>query len=96
MKYAIRITWYYIEVGYAKIMRKIGIRKSIKFIPVGHYCYTIDEDRNKTEPINGYWIKPCKYYRSMKHQMDAGCTYVGFIGFDPCLGDQCKMCGENY
>ena len=26
---------------------------------------------------------------------NAGCIYVGFIGFDSCLGDQCKICGVN-
>ena len=49
---------------------------------------------NQKEPINGYWIKPCKYYRSMKGH-SAACTYVGFIGFNPCLGDQCKICGVD-
>jgi hypothetical protein len=31
----------------------------------------------------------------MKGQMYGGCTYLGFIGWDPLLGDQCKMCSEN-
>ena len=61
------------------------------------YCYVFDEEREKREPHTnvGYWIKPCKYYRSMK-RYKAGCTYVGYIGWDDCLGDQCKICGENY
>jgi len=59
------------------------------------YCYEYDEERNKKEPTEGYWIKPCKYYRSMKKQCYAGCTYLAIIGFDVCLGDQCKLCDEN-
>ena len=81
---------------WTKSMRMFGIRKDSSVIPIGHYCYTIDEKKNISQPIDGYWIKTCKYYRSMKRQCDAGCTYVGFIGFDPCLGDQCKICGQNY
>ena len=87
---------YWIECKYAEFLRIFKIRKDKSVIPIGHYCYTIDEEKNETNPINGYWIKTCKYYRSMKNQSDAGCTYTGFIGFDPCLGDQCKICGENY
>jgi len=95
IKYKIKVAWYYIEVGYAKLLRLFNVRRSISPIPKGTpYCYVWDEERNKKEPINGYWIKPCKYYRSMKGS-SAACTYVGFIGFDPCLGDQCKICGVN-
>lgn len=61
------------------------------------YCYSIDVERNKKEPCSdgGYYIKHCKYYRSMKKECYGGCTYVGYIGFDFCLGDQCKICVEN-
>ena len=23
------------------------------------------------------------------------CTYIGYYGFDPCLYDECKICGQN-
>lgn len=92
-----RLSWYYIEVLFTKVQRYFGIRKDTSVIPEGMYCYTWDNERELREPHTngGYWIKPCKYYRSMKG-MNAACTYIGFIGFDFCLGDQCKMCGENY
>ena len=96
MKYRLKVLWYYIEIGWAKLLLLFGIRKSTAPIPKGTpYCYVWDEEKNKSEPIDGYWIKPCKYYRGMKGQCDAGCTYVGFIGFDVCLGDQCKICGVS-
>ena len=95
LKYRIKILWYYIEIGYAKLLRLFNIRRKTSPIPKGTpYCYVLDDERNKTEPIDGYWIKPCKYYRSMKGY-SAACTYVGFIGFDLCLGDQCKICGVD-
>ena len=85
----------YVEVAYARILCLLRINKSTSPIPEGLYCYVWDEEKNKKEPINGYWTKPCKYYRSLKRQCFAGCTYVGFIGWDVCLGDQCKICGEK-
>ncbi len=93
MKYKIKVLWYYIEIGFAKLLRLFNIKRSTKPIPKETaYCYIIDEEKNKKEPIDGYWIKPCKYYRAMEEQSYGGCTYVGFIGFDPLLGDQCKIC----
>lgn len=95
MKYKIKIMWYHIEVMWTKILRMFNIRYSTEPIPSDTlYCYEHDDERNKKEPCSdgGYWIKPCKYYRSMNGH-NAACTYVGFIGFDLLLGDQCKMCG---
>ena len=43
----------------------------------------------------GYHIKPCKYYRYIDKKGNRACTYTGFIGFDACLYDQCKICGEK-
>lgn len=94
MKYKIKLLWYYVEIGYAKLLHLFNVSRSTSPIPRGQYCYVWDDERNKKEPIDGYWIKPCKYYRSMKGH-SAACTYVGFIGFSPCLGDQCKICGVN-
>jgi hypothetical protein len=96
LKYKFTILWYFIEIYSGKLLNLLNIRKDTSVIPKGPYCYVIDEERNKKEPItDGYWTKNCKYYRSMRGQCNAGCTYVGFIGWDICLGDQCKICGEN-
>jgi hypothetical protein len=97
MKYRIIIIWYYIEVGWSKFTSWLGFKKDTFVIPRGFYCYVFDNEKNIKEPHKngGYWIKSCPYYRSMKGQCNAGCTYIGFIGFDPCLGDQCKICGIN-
>lgn len=57
------------------------------------YCYTIDEERNRKEPLkNGYWVKRCPYSKHLPKGQTA-CTYVGFSGFDPLHNDQCKICG---
>lgn len=91
----IKIVWYKIEIFYSKIIKYIGIRRSTEPIPKDTlYCYEYDEERNKTEPTNGYWIKPCKYYRRLNGE-NRGCTYLGYKGFDPLLWDQCKICGVN-
>jgi hypothetical protein len=45
------------------------------------------------DQTNGYWIKTCKYYRSTPETKGVACTYIGYMGFDPCLYDQCKICG---
>lgn len=95
IKYNLKIWWSYVEILFTKIQRLFNVRKDSSVIPPGPYCYVIDEEKNDLEPIDGIWVKVCKYYRSMRRQCYAGCTYVGFIGFDLCLGDQCKMCGKN-
>ena len=88
--------FYHIEILISKILNLLKIYKNSKPIPRGPYCYTIDESQNKIKPLTeGYWIKTCKYYRCMKKELYAGCTYVGFIGWDLCLGDSCKICDEN-
>ena len=93
IKYQLLVLRYRIEVIFTNIQMFFGFRKSIEPIPDNTpYCYIWDEERNKKEPTNGYWIKPCKYYRGMKGH-NAACTYLGIIGFDPLLGDQCKVCG---
>lgn len=96
MKYKIKLLWYYVEVGYAKLLRLFNVRRSTSPIPKGTpYCYEYDEERNTKEPTDGYWIKPCRYYRSTPKTKGVACTYVGYIGFDPCLYDQCKICGVD-
>jgi len=98
MIYRIKVVWYYIEIVYAKTLHWFGICRDASVIPKGEYCYVPDEERNAKEKPKGggYYIKPCKYYRHMRGELSAGCTYVGFIGVDLCLGDQCKICGENH
>lgn len=83
----------FFEVIFARILLFFGIEKNKEPIPKNTpYCYVIDHERNEKEPIDGYWIKPCKYYRRLKNGNSA-CTYIGFMGFDVCHNDQCKICG---
>lgn len=97
IKYILKFIWVYIETRFTKFLRWFGWKYDSSEIPTGHYCYSWDEEKNIKEPCDdgGYWIKTCKYYRYMKGQGYAGCTYIGFMGWDPWLGDQCKACGEN-
>lgn len=93
MKTKLTLLWYWVEIQYAKILNKFCIVRSIDCIPNGMYCYEYDEERNSKEPTNGYYIKPCKYYRSTTETGGIACTYLGYMGFDPCLYDSCKICG---
>ena len=97
MKHKLRLLWYYAETRYVKLLRIFGVRRSTSVIPKGQYCYVWDEERNTKEPCSdgGYWIKTCKYYRSTTKTGGVACTYTGYYGFDPCLYDQCKICGVN-
>ncbi len=96
MKHKLRLLWYYAETRYVKLLRIFSVRRSASVIPKGQYCYVWDEERNAKEPTNGYWIKTCKYYRSTPKTGGVACTDTGYYGFDPCLYDQCKICGKNY
>ncbi len=95
MKTKLRLLWYWLETRYAKLLRLFGVVRSTNCIPHGMYCYEYDEERNTKEPSNdgSYWINTCKYYRSTPKTKGVACTYVGYMGFDPCLYDQCKICG---
>jgi hypothetical protein len=97
MKTLFKLLWYYIETRYVKLLHIFGINRDASIIPKGQYCYVWDNERNINEPCtnDGYCIKPCKYYRSTKKTRGIACTYIGFFGFDICLYDQCKFCGEN-
>jgi hypothetical protein len=82
-------------------------RKIKKKIPVGHYCYTIDYDRNKIEPIDGYWVKTCPFFKHIKlkdkplnKQDDIDLEYPEeFCGWCTLekweVDDQCKCCGSR-
>lgn len=85
MKHKLRLLWYYAETRYVKLLRIFGVSRSVSVIPKGQYCYVLDEERYTT----------CKYYRSTQKTGGVACTYTGFFGFDVCLYDQCKICGEN-
>jgi len=89
-------TLYWIEVQFIKMIRFFGINGDESKIPNGFYCYDYDEKRNTEDPCDeGYWIKTCKYFRSIKGRGGVACTYIPYYGFDFCLYDQCKICGEN-
>jgi hypothetical protein len=45
---------------------------------------------------DGYPVRECKYYRMTPSTKGIACIYIGYYGFDPCLYDACKICGENY
>lgn len=81
-----------LEILVIKLFKK-KLDKSL--IPYSEYCYVHDEERKKTHPIDGYWIKPCPYYRHINREFTSGCVYCGVVGFDFLLGDQCKICDEN-
>lgn len=87
---ALRTIWCYIEVLYAKSLVLIGIKKTTSVIPNGPYCYTW---LDRPDGSLGGKVKVCKYFRHAGE--DSACTYVGFIGWDSCLSDQCKICGVN-
>lgn len=97
MKNNIKLSWYFIEVLFAKFLNLIKYKKNKSVIPIGVYCYEIDHKLNELEPLpNGQkWIKTCKYYRVDKCSKGTACTYVGHYGFDVCLYDRCKICGVN-
>ena len=95
MRTKLRLLWYWLETRYAKLLRLFGVVRSTDCIPDGMYCYEYDEERNAKEPADGYWLKTCKYYRSTPKTKGIACTYVGYMGFDPCLYDQCKICDVN-
>jgi hypothetical protein len=81
----------YAEVLWCKLLRLFHIKKDPSHIPYGVYCYV--PDRSRPEKSGVMPIKLCKYYRSSGEK--SACTYVGFVGWDPCLNDQCKICDVN-
>lgn len=93
----LRLLWYWLETRYVKLLRLLSVVRSTDCIPNGMYCYEYDEERNAKEPCEdgGYWVKTCKYYRNTPKTKGVACTYVGYMGFDPCLYDKCKICGEK-
>jgi len=89
------IVW--IEVMFTKLQLRFNVKKDNKIIPEGLYCYSYNCDVNteQSKTIFDMDVNICKYYRWLPG-LNAGCTYVGFIGWDPCLGDQCKICSVKY
>jgi len=90
----IKLLWYWVEIKYVKLVRIFGIIPSTDCIPKGMYCYEHDKERSIKEPLKDgeYWIKICKYHRSTQKTKGIACTYIGYMGFDPSLYDQCKIC----
>lgn len=86
----------HLQIIWVRIRNFFGYEKDTNLIPENTiYCYTIDSDRMKNEPItSGYWIKTCPYYKTVGEK--SACTYVGYYGYDVLLNDQCKICGKNY
>jgi len=95
MKTKFKLLWYWVETRYVKLLRLFGVVPNTNPIPDGRYCYEYDKERNIKEPTDGYWIISCKYYRSTYETGGVACTYLGYMGFDPCLYDQCKICDVN-
>ncbi len=96
MKERLILLWYFVEVLFAKVMLRFGVKKDSSVIPEGVYCYSFDKEKNAKEPLKGgFWIEQCKYFRSTKNGTGIACTYCGFYGFDFCLYDRCKICGER-
>lgn len=93
MNIKLKLFWYWLETRWGKILLKFGVARSITNIPHGMFCYSYDDERNSKEPTEGYWVKHCKYYRSTPETKGIACTYIGYMGYDPCLYDQCKICG---
>ena len=80
-----------------KLLFLFNVRRSALPIPEGNYCYTpdIEKNNNKRKDDFSYYIKPCKYYKTLGHRFN-GCSYLGIITDDMVFDDQCKMCNENY
>ena len=93
----IKLIWYWIETVYALVQRFFGYKKDASKIPKGAYCYVIDEERNKKEPLadGGRWIKTCPYFRSTKKTGGIACTYLGFFGFDCLLYEKSSTVGNK-
>lgn len=72
------------EVLYAKALGVIGLMKDPRPIPRNTpYCYTIDNEGQ---------LNVCPYYRKVNKDKSV-CTFEGYIGYDVCLHDMCKICG---
>ena len=94
IKWYLGIPWKFVTIGWGWLLVKLNIQRDTSIIPPGVYCYTWDTEKNEKEPIDGYCIKPCPYYKSLPGSY-TGCSYVGFAGHDLLLWDQCKICGED-
>ncbi len=78
-----------------KLLFLFGVRRSALPIPEGMYCYAPDDEKNaKATSFKYYYIKPCKYYKTLWSSFN-GCSFIGIITDDCVFDDQCKMCSEN-
>jgi len=86
----------FLECVLFAILVRCGLRRNVKYIPESPYCYLPDIGRNnnKSKDDWSYYIIPCKYYKYISQRL-RGCTYLGYMGEDLLLSDQCKICGEK-
>ena len=80
----------------SKVKTLFGHKYDESFIPYGQYCYEPDfeKNNNKSDKDIRYYIKPCKYYKSISKNWN-GCMYLNMITNDFVFDDKCKMCGIN-
>lgn len=80
----LKLIWTTIEILYTKALGALYLVKDPRPIPHNTpYCYTIDNDGQ---------LNVCKYYRKVNKDKSA-CTFEGYMGYDVCLHDMCKICG---
>ncbi len=84
----------FLEMIYSIIIKFFGYKYDEDLIPKHTpYCYLPDFEKNKQTPESStYYIKPCPYYKHISTNI-RGCKFVGYIGDDILLYDQCKICG---
>jgi len=86
-----RDVYYYLLIFFIRLLKYFGYKLSSEGIPGGVYCYSIIRIDTETGHIT---TKNCPHYKFMSGDNDA-CTYTGFIGYDCCFADQCKICNTN-
>lgn len=72
MKKQIRLYVYWaknlVNILWWKVLFLFGVKRSTLHIPSGMYCYTPDIEKNKViKDWRTYYIKPCKYYKTLGH-----------------------------
>lgn len=87
--------YYWAVILIAKIKLFFGYKYDKSIIPIGHYCYAPDNEKNMKETGFIYHIIPCEHYVPLGKGWNA-CKYNGIITDDMVFDDQCKICGERY
>ncbi len=60
------------------------LKKKIKKIPFGNYCYT----------DNNYNTQYCYFYNFSKKSYNT-CNFLKYYDYEPSLDDGCKLCSHN-